>query len=535
MKRFTRLYLELDQTNKTLKKVDAIERYFRDADPQDAAWALYFLSGQKVRQLIPTKLLRQWAAAASGVEMWLFEECHDVVGDLAETMALMLPDVATSSDVSLARWMETLLPLRESTLEEQRQTLLDAWQELDASQRFVLHKIITGSFRVGVSQGLLVRGLAQATGIDAETLSHRLMGHWEPTGEAFLQLCDPDDTDAQISRPYPFFLAHPLEELPEIGLGDVDQWQAEWKWDGIRAAVIRRAGQVFIWSRGEELITERFPEVADAADTLPSGTVLDGELVGWTAEGVLPFGDLQRRIGRKNLTKRILQEVPVAFIAFDCLESEGQDIRPLPLVERRKHLEGLLLAEDGALRDPRLRLSPIHAVSDWDSLKQLRAVSREHHAEGLMLKRGVSPYRVGRPRGDWWKWKIEPYTIDAVLIYAQRGHGKRASLYTDYTFAVWDQERLVPFAKAYSGLTDEEIRRVDHFVRRNTLEKFGPVRSVKPELVFELAFEDIRISSRHKSGIAIRFPRIARWRTDKSIEDADSLAAIQSLLQSGVG
>ncbi len=463
-----------------------------------------------------------------------YQESYDAVGDIAETIALLLPPPEHSSDRALAEWVEgRLLPLRGRGEDDQRAAMLDAWRELDDRQRFVWNKLISGGFRVGVSQQLVTRALGEAGGIDPAVVAHRLMGDWEPTPEFFARLMARDAADADISRPYPFFLAYALEQ-PLEDLGDRAEWQAEWKWDGIRSQLIRRGGRTFLWSRGEELVTERYPELAAVGDALPDGTAIDGEILPWSEGNVLPFAQLQRRIGRKAVTKAILAQVPVVIMAYDLLELGGEDIRDRPLHGRRAALAdrvAALGAESPTLAH-RLQLSPIVDAPSWDELARARAGSREMQAEGLMLKRRDSVYGVGRRRGDWWKWKVQPHTIDAVLIAAQRGSGKRASLYTDYTFGVWDREKgtLVSIAKAYSGLTDAEIRQVDAFVRRNMVEKFGPVRTVKPELVFELAFEGLNRSSRHKSGIAVRFPRILRWRTDKPAAEADSLDSVRALL-----
>jgi DNA ligase-1 len=531
MKAFADLYNALDETNKTSEKVAALTRYFAVAPAADAAWAVYFLTGRKPRQGVPSPKLRVWAAEAGGVPEWLFDECYHAVGDVAETIALILPPPEHSSDRPLTLWVEErLLPLRGTPEDEQKRALFQAWAELDRRQRFVWNKLITGAFRVGVSQQLVTRALAQVFGADPAVIAHRLMGDWEATPAFYDRLRGSEASDADVSRPYPFFLAHPLEEAPD-SLGDVTEWQAEWKWDGIRAQMIRRAGQVFLWSRGEELVTERYPELAATAARLPDGTVIDGELLPWKDGRVLPFAHLQRRIGRKTLGKKLLEEVPVALVAYDLLEQDGTDLRPLPLAERRARLERV--ATD--LADPRLIASPVIAAGSWTELARLREESRGRNVEGMMLKRKASPYRVGRQRGDWWKWKVNPFTVDAVLIYAQRGSGKRASLYTDYTFGVWDDGKLVPVAKAYSGLTDEEIKQVDAFVRKHTVEKFGPVRTVRPELVFELAFEGIQRSTRHKSGVAVRFPRMLRWRTDKKAEEADTLETLRKLLPGEAG
>jgi DNA ligase-1 len=536
MKRFSDLYALLDETTKTSVKVEALRSYFATAPAADAAWAVYFLIGRKPRQVVATGRMRAWAAEEAGVEDWLFQESYDAVGDIAETIALLLPPPERSSDRPLSVWIEKhLLPLRGRGEDEQRAAMLDAWRQLDDRQRFVWNKLISGGFRVGVSQQLVTRALGEAAGIDPAVVAHRLMGDWEPTPAFFEQLLAHDAADADLSRPYPFFLAYALEQ-PLEELGDRDEWQAEWKWDGIRSQLIRRGGRTFLWSRGEELVTERYPELAAVGDALPDGTAIDGEILPYTEGRVLPFAQLQRRIGRKAVTKAILAQVPVVIIAYDLLELGGEDIRGRPLDERRAALAervAAMGAENPTLAH-RLLLSPIVESPSWDELARAWAGSREMQAEGLMLKRRDSAYGVGRRRGDWWKWKVQPHTIDAVLIAAQRGNGKRASLYTDYTFGVWDQAQgqLVPIAKAYSGLTDAEIRQVDAWVRRNMVEKFGPVRTVKPELVFELAFEGLNRSNRHKSGIAVRFPRILRWRTDKPAAEADTLDSVRAMLPS---
>lgn len=564
MKAFSDLFRSIDETNKTSEKVAAMTRYFSEAVPEDAAWAVHFLIGRRPKRLINGPKMWGWAAEMSGLPLWLFGECYDAVGDLAETIALALPERhgPPAPDRGLAYWVtERLLPL--ATLDEgnQKAALFDIWGELDRHEKFVFNKLITGAFRVGVSSDLVVRALSLVGNVPAAVIAHRLMGEWSPTDEFYRALLDEQTTDANVSRPYPFCLAHPLEGPPD-SLGDPADWHIEWKWDGIRAQLIRRDRRSFVWSRGEELITDRFPEILGICESLPNGTVLDGEILAWRERKPLKFMELQKRIGRKVLSKRILQEVPVVLVAFDLLEYDGVDIRERPLVERRRALESLVhrlnapqgtlaldkpmhfdapkevdevLADDrtgviGGSESPLLVAQRVTAES-WEGLARIRERARELNVEGFMMKRLDSPYLAGRKKGYWWKWKIDPFTIDAVLIYAQPGSGKRASLFTDYTFGVWHEGALVPVAKAYSGLDDEEIRRVDAFVRRNTLEKFGPVRTVRPELVMELAFEGIQLSTRHKSGIAVRFPRISRWRHDKKAADADTLENIKALLK----
>jgi len=548
---FSDLYVRLDETTSNNAKLAAMVGYFDRAPPGDAAWAVYFLAGGKPRQLVPSKVLREFAREASAMPEWLFEECHQSVGDLAETIALLVPPAREESlgaDEGLAHWMEELLlPLRGLDAAEVVQRLQACFARLDGRGRFVCGKLITGNFRVGVSRLLVTRALATASEVDGKRIAQRLVGYTDigrlPRAADFLRLVASEsagESDPLRSlHPYPFFLAHPLQlpiESFAAQLGPPHGWQVEWKWDGIRAQVIRRAGQAAVWSRGEELVTERFPELATMAALLPEGTVLDGEIVAWRDGRVQPFASLQQRLGRKTLSARLLAEIPVCLLAYDLLELQSRDCRADPQSERRARLEELVTKLGAG--SPALRLSPLLVGDDWLELDRQRQQSRSRSVEGMMLKSRTSRYGVGRTSsgGVWWKWKVDPFSVDAVLIYAQRGTGRRAGLYSDYTFAVWDrtadadERQLVPFAKAYSGLTDAEIHRVDAIIRRTTVEKFGPVRSVKPTLVFELGFEGIARSSRHKSGIAVRFPRMLRWRQDKPVEDADTLQTLAALL-----
>ncbi|MDX3906735.1 MAG: ATP-dependent DNA ligase [Pigmentiphaga sp.] len=544
MKAFVDLYIALESTTSSLGKRAAMLDYLRSSPPEDAAWAVYFLAGGKPRQLVPAKLLKAYAREAAGIPEWLFEESYQAVGDLAETVALLLPETPHADDASLAAWIEHgLLPLRGMVPEQLKPRLLEAWSRLDTRGRLVFTKLITGSFRVGVSRLMVTRVLAELAGIDAKEVAQRMVGYTDlnarPTAQAYQALIAADAPAGrrEAGMPYPFFLAHPLQA--DVGdfdrlLGSTTAWLVEWKWDGIRAQLVRRDGGTWLWSRGEELVSDRFPELVEAAQTLPEGTVVDGEIVAYKDDKVQPFALLQQRIGRKALTPRILRDAPVALLAYDLLERDGMDWRPRPLRERRAALD-MLLAQAG---ESRLLPSPLLHAASWEAYAHLRESSRERGVEGMMIKSAQGGYGVGRTKdaGTWWKWKVDPYSVDAVLIYAQKGHGRRASLYTDYTFAVWDAppgvagRRLVPFAKAYSGLTDEEIREVDAIVRKTTRETFGPVRSVAPTLVFELGFEGIARSVRHKSGIAVRFPRMLRWRRDKPVEEADTLDTLAALL-----
>ena len=550
MKHFATLYTALDATTSTNDKLEALITYFSAAQPEDAAWASYFLAGGKPRQSVPTRALVECARERAGLPAWLFEESYQAVGDLAETIAHVLPPATRESELGLAQWIEQrVLTLRGTDPAELHSRLIGYWDELNWSERFLLTKLIGGGFRVGVSRQLVVRALAQVAGVDHMHIAQRMVGWTDskqaPSAARYLRLIAPaakgDDVDtpheSDLGLPYPFFLAHPLQSEPET-LGSPSDWVVEWKWDGIRAQLVKRAGRVWIWSRGEELVTDRFPELASLGEALPDGTVIDGEILAWEpgANAPLPFARLQPRIARKSLTKKVLADSPAALLAYDLLEAEGRDLRTQPLAARREHLNALAHALSHSLAVDLLRVSPLVVGTDWKALAALREESRTRGVEGLMLKERTSLYGVGRTKasGTWWKWKIDPYSIDAVLLYAQRGHGRRASLYTDFTFAVWDEvdgvRTLVPFAKAYSGLTDDEMRQVDAVVRKTTIEKFGPVRSVTPTQVFEIGFEGIQASPRHKSGIAVRFPRMLRWRTDKSIEDADTLETLKGFL-----
>ncbi|MEJ1166836.1 ATP-dependent DNA ligase [Variovorax sp. CCNWLW186] len=551
MKAFAALYRELDASTSSLAKQAALQRYLREADPADAAWAVYFLAGGKPRQLVPTKLLRLLAQEAAGLPEWLFDESYEAVGDLAETIALLLPPPTEAHDLGLARWVEEhLLPLREagkSAPDELPARLRAQWRQLAAEERLVYFKLITGAFRVGVSKLQVTQALAAVGGIDPKRVAQRLMGYTHiggrPRADDYRALIAPESGAEQVQKtsgqPYPFFLAHafnlPLEEF-DAALGLPADWVVEWKWDGIRAQLVKRAGMVWLWSRGEELVTERFPELAVLGEALPDGTVLDGEIAVWREDKVQPFAELQKRIGRKTLGAKLLREIPVVLLAYDILEWEGRDLRALPQWERRALLDELVTR----MQHPSLLPSPMLTGIEWSDLARQREAARSMGVEGMMLKRRDAQYGVGRTKdvGVWWKWKIDPLSIDAVLIYAQRGHGRRASLYSDYTFAVWDgppgqeDRKLVPFAKAYSGLTDAEMARVDAIIRKTTVESFGPVRSVEPTLVFELGFEGIARSTRHKSGIAVRFPRMLRWREDKPVAEADTLQTLAALLPS---
>ncbi|MGC1515735.1 MAG: ATP-dependent DNA ligase [Maribacter sp.] len=575
MKNFALLIKALDSTNKTTLKVQALTDYFLEANAADKVWTIAILSHRRPPRPVNTTRLREWASELSNIPLWLFEESYHIVGDLAETIALVIPTSEESSEKSLTTFLEEMIALKKKTDEQKKIYLYENWKILNYYERFVFTKLITGGFRIGVSQKLMTRALAKATAIDEDILAYKLMGNWDPNTISFQELILEENESDYLSKPYPFYLAYAIEGEIE-GLGDIKDWSAEHKWDGIRSQVILRNNELFVWSRGEELVTDKYPEFERFIGAIPNGTVIDGEILPFPNGMIGTFNDLQTRIGRKTVSKALLKKTPVILKAYDLLEWEGEDIRSKPFVERRKLLVNMFDTVVSALLNHRdkkstvtssgvekpvtepfdyaqdklgrsgvtelsrsvpLHLSETMHFNSWEEVAQERERSREKHSEGLMLKRKDSPYLVGRKKGDWWKWKVDPLTIDAVLTYAMRGHGRRSNLFTDYTFALWDEneqgeKELVTFAKAYSGLTDAEFRKVDHWIKKNTLERFGPVRSVTPHHVFEIAFEGIALSKRHKSGVATRFPRMLRWRTDKTIHEANSLADLKALIPS---
>ena len=535
MKQFAALVNILGSSTKTNDKLEALQDYFATASPKDKVWVIAIFSGRRPKRMVNATLLQNWCIEVTGLSYWLFDECYHTVGDLAETIALLLPEPEANAleteEHPLSWYLETFISIEKEAEAVKKKFILESWQHMDRNEKFVFNKLITGGFRIGVSQKMMVNALSKTIDISPSVMAHRISGNWDPVTTGFETLLSETDISADYSKPYPFYLAYAIEDNFD-GLGDITEWQAEWKWDGIRGQIIKRNNELFVWSRGEELMTEKFPEYDAFKHLLPEGVVIDGEIMSLSipAEtGVfkpLPFAALQTRIGRKNITKKQLLEAPVGFIAYDLLEYKGNDIRTMPLLERRLMLENII----EKINHPSIHVSPVITVPDWEALRETRLSSRDMGSEGIMLKRKNSIYQVGRKRGDWWKWKIDPLTIDAVMIYAQKGHGRRSNLYTDYTFAVRDGDKLVSFTKAYSGLTDKEFAQVDAFVKRNSIEKFGPVRTVKPELVFEIAFEGIAASNRHKSGVALRFPRMSRWRHDKKPEEINTLDDLKEML-----
>jgi DNA ligase-1 len=529
MKRFSKLFSDLDQTTRNSKKIALLSNYYKEEkSPEDKLWVTALFTHRRSPRSVSTRLLREWASEFAQIPLWLFEENYHIVGDLAETIALVLPSSSNPIDRSLTYWIKYIMQLKELEEEEKKKKILSAWNQLDSTERFLFNKFITGGFRVGVSSQTIVRALAFTFAQEESVVMHQLMGNWDPGNITWEALVERPGQEAFVSKPYPFYLSYALEEdkyREELTM-KTKEWSAEWKWDGMRGQLIKRGGALYLWSRGEELVTDKFPELTEGAKWGEDNWAIDGEILAYGDSGPLDFGYLQTRMGRKLLSKSLLQKVPVKFMAYDLLEYKGMDIRELPLWQRREQLSRLL--EQNPSQN--ILISPQIEFQNWEELSQIRSTARENMAEGLMLKHRDGTYLSGRKKGGMWKWKLDPYSIDVVLLYAQRGHGRRASLFSDFTFAVKDGDKMVPIAKAYSGLTDKELSAVSAWVKKNTLEKFGPVVSVPAELVFELAFEGLALSTRHKSGIALRFPRVKQWRNDKKVEEIDTLDSLRKLL-----
>ncbi len=525
---FAELISELSGSTKTNDKLQSLVDYFAVAPDADKVWVIAIFSGRRPRRAVNSRLMREWCAEIINIHDWLFDECYHTVGDLSETLALLLPETKNIEQVNknLSYYLEEFIFLEKQDESIRKKFIVDSWQQMSRDERFVFNKLITGSFRIGISQKMIVNALAKIVNLSSSVIAHRISGNWDPVTTTFARLLSESASISDFSKPYPFYLAYALDDNVET-IGEIKLWQAEWKWDGIRGQIIKRNNELFVWSRGEELMTDKFPEYFILKDLLPDGVVLDGEIIPVFGGKPLPFAVLQTRIGRKNIGKKQLLEAPICFFTYDLLEYNYEDWREKTLSERRKKLEEIILP----IQNSAIQLSEIIQFDSWTELSKLRENSREMNSEGIMLKKKDSVYKVGRKRGDWWKWKIDPLTIDCVMVYAQKGSGRRSNLYTDYTFAVKDGDKLTTFTKAYSGLTDKEFAEIDNFVKRNSLEKFGPVRTVKPELVFEIAFEGIAASNRHKSGVALRFPRMSRWRKDKTVDEINTLDDLKKMLK----
>lgn len=526
MEAFTALFTAIDQTTKTNNKIKALVNYFTMAKEEDKVHAVSILIGNKPKRPVKTTELKEWSANLAQLPMWLFDESYYIVGDLAETIALILPPPSRDKRQTLKQTLQLLMSLTDLPTEEKKAIITDYWMSVSTEERLVFNKLITGNFRVGVSRQLVIKALALYLDQEQTAIAHKLMGKWNPHQETMKSMFALESHLDKNYLPYPFFLAYQLDAEPET-LKDIQNWLIEKKLDGIRGQIIVRNNEIYVWSRGEDLLTDKFPEFVPLRTLLPDGTVIDGEILPWKDGRPLPFQMMQTRIGRKKMSPKHLKDAPLVMVCFDVLEWKGEDLRDTSMEERREILKNII--SNTGLNC--LLLSEALEFNNWEEVADFRKNARDYYCEGVMLKRKTSKYETGRRKGNWWKWKTDPMTVDGVLLYAQSGHGRRANLFTDYTFAVWDGDLLVPFTKAYSGLKDKEMVDLDNWIKRNTLEKFGPVRSVKPEHVFEIAFEGINLSPRHKSGVALRFPRILRWRKDKAPQAANSKDDLIQLIE----
>jgi DNA ligase-1 len=552
---FPLLYCALDEAKSTSVKISLLVRFLAESPRKEAQWGLFLLSGGKVRRVITTTQLRKLAASLSDIPDWLFEESYQLVGDLAETVSLLLPNsgitvtgenALTSQSSShfsyVYEWGMQLSHLADCPDEDRKLSeITSLLAPLSTRERLVFGKLLTGGLRIGVSKATVIKAIALHYHLDEGTVAYLLVGKNRIEDFDLSTILNAQAHGRSNSlAPYPFALAHPIPLATgrdeNVGkpsweeLGTPSTWIAEWKWDGIRAQIVVRENGIAIWSRGEEVVSETFPELCELKHILPHDTVIDGEIIAFDAEQLrpAPFARLQQRLNRKKVSKNLLTTVPITFIPYDVLELRGEDLRSHATSERRRILAEML--HSGEVFNSRILQNQPLEWRTWEELEELHSSSRDIPAEGLMLKRADASYPEGRKRGNWWKWKVAPFTVDGVLVYAQKGHGRRANLYSDYTFAVWAGDTLLPFAKAYSGLTDVEMKEVHDYITKNTKERFGPVRTVIPKIVCEIAFEGLSLSTRHKSGVAVRFPRISRLRLDKKVEDADTIETLKGLL-----
>ena len=521
MNRFAALLDALLFTPSRNGKLRLMQEYFASQPDPERGWALAALTGELVFDAAKPSQVR--ALAAARVDPELLGWSYDFVGDLAETVSLIWPErpgVQTPVP-SLAEIVEQL----KATSRNEVGSLLEPWLDaLDATGRWALLKLVTGSLRIGVSARLAKTALAEWGGVEInriEEVWHALAPPYQPLFE-WLEGCGPAPQTGDLPTFCPLMLAQPIEESDLKGL-DPQDYLAEWKWDGIRVQLVARGDVRRLYSRSGDDIGAAFPDVLEP---MPADVTLDGELLVLRNGEVAPFNDLQQRLNRKTPTPKLLRDYPAAVRLYDILRAGEEDLRTLPFVERRSRLEGWYARE----LPPGLDLSPLVPFASWEELRELRDGARERGIEGLMLKRADSLYLAGRPKGPWFKWKRGALTLDTVLMYAQRGHGKRSSFYSDYTFGAWHGGELVPVGKAYSGFTDEELQRLDRWIRNNTVQRYGPVREVAPQIVLEIAFDSVHRSTRHKSGVAMRFPRVHRVRWDKPVGEADTLETLEQLL-----
>lgn len=524
MQNFIELFKNLDSLNSTNRKLILLKEYFKTEKEENLDFAIYLLSGKKRKKLVSTKLLKELLLKFANLDEWVFEECYAEVGDFAETVNLLLPiSYNNLANCDLKRDYISLTNI--TKLEDKINYILQCWQTYNFYARFLFNKIISGTLRIGVSDGLVIKALSEVFSISPHSCAQILMGNWNPTSTTICSKLK-NNNIKPVSTPYPFCLAQTFDK--QIEPTKLSEWIIEKKYDGIRCQIIKRNNEVYIWSRGEEILNEQFPDLIDAFQALDNGTVIDGELLAYTTNFEIDsFNKLQKRLNKKNPSKKLILEIPCFVIAYDILEFNGKDIRFYPLKERKLILSELCKSKTISL----LKISEEYTFKNWDEVVTFKSTCKRNHCEGLMFKKIDEIYVSGKRVNSWIKWKFQPYTLDAILLYAQKGRGKRSGLYTDYSFGLWNNNELVPFAKAYSGLSNKEIHELNQWIKQNTLEKFGTVRLVKPQHVFEIAFEGINISKRHKSGFAVRFPRILRWRKDKLVHEANHIEDLKKLIE----
>jgi len=518
MRLFGQLLQACLQEPKTLQKISLLSDYFNEESPENMPMALHFLMGENMGRFCSGRQLREWAAQLLGLPDWLVDESYEALGDNSETISLLFPNKPSSLAHDLKAVCERIQQLKSEPIDVKKDWIIDVWSKSSRDDIYTFNKLLGGGIRIGASKKNVLKALSRTVHLDVDILEQRLLGTWEPTKIAYDALVNPDDIAGKGTCPYPFFLASPIQDV-DATLMPFSDWQIEPKWDGIRAQLVHRQEGTQLWSRGNDLISDQFPDILDSASELPYG-VYDGEVLAWGADGPQPFADLQKRLNRKKVTRQLLASIPCIMMLYDCLEFEGVDVREQALHERCKKIRDL--------RPPFYTSNPL-TLNGVSALNDYVKNARNNRVEGVIIKRLSSAYKSGRVRGDWWKLKVDPLLLDVVIMYAQKGKGIRSGLFTDYTFGVWDNNQLVPIGKAYSGLTNDEIKQVHQILNNHLTDRFGPVRGVSPCVVLEVAFDSIQESPRHKSGLALRFPRINRLRLDKPVEEANSLEDARAL------
>lgn len=525
MKRFAELCAILESTANAREKMAALTVYFQDAPPPDAIWAIRLLLGWKPSRIATSQTLRRWARECVQFPDWLFEESCAAVGNLLETLALLIPLPDTPGDVPLhVRMQRDLLPLRDLTENEQRAAVSAAWTQMDAQQRFVWNTLLTGGFRPHVSEKTLIRALSAWRGLPTTVLACRLKQEWEPTVAGYRALFSHDIAALDSSQLYPFQRWY--EEPPARGAsGAIGDWRIDWHRNGMRAQLIKRGSSVFLWSDDHVIVNDTFPEICEAMAAMTDGTVLDGVITAWSADGPLHRAELERRMKRKRLTKKFKHEVPVRYWVYDLLEIQGEDVRTQPFRQRIHQAAGIIPTEVGSV----IHLAePLEAAS-WHRLHALRNDARRHGADGVLLRRWTASACPSTRKADQWRvWKADPLTAPVVLVYVQALNAASGQRSVEGTFAAWDGGDLVPVAKTSAGFSDEDVNAIEEFAKQHTVERFGPVRSLKAELVFTLAFDSVSLSTRRKSGLVLHHPRVAGRLLDASIHDAERIAILRN-------